>query len=122
MIARASASKTKAKRIARRTRSTLPASCGSSRGDTNSRSLIALLLILPGADRGFFQLVDVLINRRQRLRVRRAVKFSIGNAHYFAQTGFIEGDRRILIINTTASVRQHTARSLVHYWEGRDPI
>src|SRR5437868_15226586 len=79
-------------------------------------------MIFPGADGGFLQLVDVLIDRGQRLRVRCAVKFSIGNARYFAQTSFIEGDRRILIINITASVRDHAAGSLIHHWKWRDPV
>ena len=41
---------------------------------------------------------------------------------YFAQSGFIEGNWRILIINVTASVGHYPAGSLIHHRKGRDPI
>ena len=54
------------------------------------RKEITIVLIFPQTDFGLLKLVDVGVNRLERLRISGAIKFALGNARDVAQTGFVK--------------------------------
>src|SRR6266480_1808979 len=83
---------------------------------------ISIFLVFLGANRCFFQLVYVSIDVFQRLRIGRAVKFSVGDARDLAQSFFIKRDWHPLIINVAPSVGDHPAGLFIHHRKRRDPV
>ena len=86
------------------------------------REQISILLIFPGADRCFFQLVYVPIDVFQRLSIGCAIKFSLGDARDLAQSRFIKRHLRPLIVNVASSVSDYLAGLFIHHWKRRDTV
>src|SRR6476620_12227568 len=83
---------------------------------------ISIFLVFLGANRCFLQLVYVSIDVFQRLRIGRAIKFSVGDVRDLAQSFFIKRDWHPLIINVAPSVGDYPAGLFIHHRKRRDPV